>query len=121
MKSIGIDSVEITRFHDWHKKDPVWLKRIFHPTEIEYCLAQPALSAQRFAVRYAAKEALFKALSSQNIQTPGLFFICSHSQITLTPAPQLLVEWNALHIPAQTVHVSLTHTLTTATAVVILL
>lgn len=61
---IGIDLVEIERFADWHTKPVSSLERIFHPDEIAYCLSEPAKSAERFAVRFAAREALYKALSS---------------------------------------------------------
>lgn len=120
MKSIGIDAIEIARFADWHTKERLWLKRIYTDNEIDYCLQEPTLSAQRFAVRYAAKEALYKALSSQGIELPSLFYVCSNAEIQNSKTPQLAVNWKKLQCDGQKIFVSLTHTLTTAMAVVIL-
>jgi len=62
---IGIDIVKIERMRKvvekWGQK---FLKRVFTDNEISYCSARriPYLS---LAVRFAAKEALFKALGSE--------------------------------------------------------
>ena len=61
---IGIDSVEIERFAHWHTYSDHSLSRIFSAEEIAYCRANPVLATQRFAVRFAAREALYKALST---------------------------------------------------------
>jgi holo-[acyl-carrier protein] synthase len=64
--TVGIDAVPITdvagsmaRFGDRY------LDRVFTPAEIRYCADAPsaAIQAERFAVRFAAKEATFKALA----------------------------------------------------------
>lgn len=60
---IGIDSVDIARFEQWHTYSHKKLLRVFSPAEIAYSLENPTKSAERFAVRFAAKEALFKALT----------------------------------------------------------
>lgn len=59
--AIGIDSVEIERFSHWKSYSPKQLQRVFSPSEIVYCLQNPQKSAERFAVRFAAREALWKA------------------------------------------------------------
>jgi len=61
---IGIDAVEINRFEHWHKYPTNILARIFTEQEINYCLQNKLKSAERFAVRFAAKEAVYKALCS---------------------------------------------------------
>jgi holo-[acyl-carrier protein] synthase len=39
-----------------------YLERVYTPHELEYCTRDPALSAQRLAARFAAKEAAVKVL-----------------------------------------------------------
>jgi len=123
---IGIDSVEIKRFAHWstytHKK----LLRLFSEQEITYCLSNPAKSAERFAARFAAREAFFKAYCSMN-KTSLLPFLAVCKNVTITHAnngaPNLTVQWKNLLNEQQkepAIHLSLTHTTTTATAYIIL-
>lgn len=58
----GIDIVEISRFERFlaEGKDSLF-QRVFTPAEIEYCSGKKR-SAQHFAIRFAAKEAFFKAV-----------------------------------------------------------
>ena len=63
IQAIGVDLVEIKRFERWHSYSDTTLKRIFSQQEIEYARAEPRLSAQRLAARFAVKEAAYKALS----------------------------------------------------------
>ena len=58
--SVGIDIEDIERFDG---KDNAFLTRIFTPLEIEYCSSKPN-PKQHIAVRFCAKEAIFKALSA---------------------------------------------------------
>ncbi len=62
--AIGHDIVEINRFAHWHTYSLKKLSKVFNQSEIDYCLQHPAYTAQRFAVRFAAKEAAYKALCS---------------------------------------------------------
>ena len=59
---IGIDLVDVRRMESiifrWHEK---FLRRVFTEKEIRYCNNKKN-PAQRFATRYAAKEAFIKAL-----------------------------------------------------------
>lgn len=59
---IGIDLVDVRRMEGiifrWHEK---FLRRVFTEREIRYCNNKKN-PAQRFATRYAAKEAFIKAL-----------------------------------------------------------
>ena len=63
---IGIDIVEIERieraFTRWGR---AFLNHVYCPDEIAYCLRQKK-PAPHLAARFAAKEAVFKALPSQN-------------------------------------------------------
>lgn len=59
---IGIDLVDVRRMEGiifrWHEK---FLRRVFTEREIRYCNNKKN-PAQRFATRYAAKEAFIKAI-----------------------------------------------------------
>jgi holo-[acyl-carrier protein] synthase len=59
---IGIDMVKVTRMEDiiarWGDR---FLKRVFTPSEIAYCLDKTN-AGSRFALRFAAKEAFAKAI-----------------------------------------------------------
>ena len=58
----GIDIIEIDRIAESIKK-PEFLKKIFTEKEIELCTRKN--KAEFFAGRFAAKEAIFKALSQR--------------------------------------------------------
>ena len=62
MPQVGVDIVEIKRLAR-QANNPRFLKRVFTPEEVAYCSARRH-SAQHFAVRFAAKEAVWKAVAS---------------------------------------------------------
>jgi holo-[acyl-carrier protein] synthase len=70
---IGIDLVDVRRMEGiifrWQER---FLRRIFTDVEIRYCNNKKN-PAQRFATRYAAKEAYFKALYPKG--TEGISFL----------------------------------------------
>ncbi len=66
---VGVDLVRVSevsrsvaRFGDRY------VKRLFTDDEITYCRAHPAAAAQRFAARYAAKEAAIKVLRPDDVR-----------------------------------------------------
>ncbi|MBI2024687.1 MAG: holo-ACP synthase [Candidatus Harrisonbacteria bacterium] len=62
MKGIGIDIIKINRFRRIpYKKRPSFYKNIFTNLEIEYCLGKKD-PYPSFAARFAAKEAIVKAV-----------------------------------------------------------
>lgn len=123
---IGIDMVEVERFAHWHQYPKAQLIRIFSNTEIEYCLSSQALSAQRFAARFAAREAFLKALSAAYPDHRfALLTICKSLEISQNPngSPLLIVNWSMIMPKSSTpimpiCALSWTHTRTTATAIV---
>lgn len=128
MISIGFDLVDIERFARWHSYTEAQLARILCAAEISYCLSIPAQSAERFAVRFAAKEAFYKALSAH---TPHNLPLLTVARLCHTAhgshGPEFIVNWQALKahglsisdtIPA--IKISLSHSKLTAGAVVIL-
>ncbi len=61
---IGTDIVECNRIQTMiDKHDTLFIDRVYTPKEIEYCSNRKA-SAQHFAGRWAAKEAILKALGT---------------------------------------------------------
>ena len=72
---LGTDIVEVKRIERFAQK-PGALERIFTPQEIAYCCARKNMY-QHLAVRFAAKEAVYKALpfdgvAFKNIQVTNL-------------------------------------------------
>ena len=71
MKSTcGTDIIEIERIkNSVDKFGDRFLNTVFTPKEIEYCESKKTQKYQHYAARFAAKEAVFKALSN-NINAP---------------------------------------------------
>ncbi len=115
---IGIDSIEIDRFKEWHTYSDAQLLRIFSQEEIDYCRANPIKSAERFAVRFAAREALFKALP----QPISFLRLCKAVSIKKDPhgKPIIFLNEKLINLENCKAWLSLTHTKTIATAMVIL-
>lgn len=60
---IGVDIVEIARFESIEKKTPSFFQRVFTEEERIYCEAS-ARPAAHYACRFAAREAVLKALGT---------------------------------------------------------
>jgi holo-[acyl-carrier protein] synthase len=60
---IGIDIIEVPRIADQLSRDPRFKHRLFTEAEITYCESK-RFKAQNYAARFAAKEALLKALGT---------------------------------------------------------
>ena len=58
---LGLDIVEISRVRALARRNPRFLTRVFSAEEIRYCRGKRR-AWQHFAVRFAAKEAVWKAL-----------------------------------------------------------
>ena len=61
---LGVDIVEIDRVRSLARRQARFLTRVFSASEIAYCRGKK-LQWQHFAVRFAAKEAVWKALGRQ--------------------------------------------------------
>ena len=119
---IGIDAVEIERVgRMFADKGERMLNRLFTADELTY-INTKALPAQHLAVRLAAKEAAYKALAGNELAR-GIGW--RDVEVVSRPdgAPVLRLHGRAeerFHeLAATSTHVSLTHSLTTAVAVVI--
>lgn len=60
---IGCDIIKVERIQNAITKNSCFCEKLFTPAEIEYC-SRKANSAQSFAARFAAKEAVMKALGT---------------------------------------------------------
>ncbi len=58
---IGTDIIEIKRIKQLHEKSSRFSLKVFSESELDYCLSKKEY-AQHLAVRFAAKEAVAKAL-----------------------------------------------------------
>lgn len=119
---IGVDCIEIERFKNWQHYSNVQLSRIFCPQEIAYCKENPLLSTQRFAVRFAAREALYKALAQAAPgQSVPFLTLCRNVIIQKdTQNVPFLNLKNALGPKQAKYLLSMTHSKTMATAFVVI-
>lgn len=60
---LGVDVVDIARMERIMKRSPAFIERVFSETERAYC-TKNALASAHFAARFAAKEAVVKALGT---------------------------------------------------------
>lgn len=123
---IGIDAVDIDRFTHWQTYSDKKLLRIFSLDEIAYCRACPTKSAERFAVRFAAREAFYKALCQACPYKKNLFLqICRQIGIRQgnLGQPEFVINWQKLMPTLDNtprVILSLTHTNAMALAWVVI-
>tara|TARA_B110000014_G_scaffold246455_1_gene219185 strand:+ start:1667 stop:2011 length:345 start_codon:yes stop_codon:yes gene_type:complete len=62
---IGIDIIDINRFSEKpYSKNKLFYEKIFHQSEIDYCLNHKN-SSQSFAAKFAIKESVIKSLNKQ--------------------------------------------------------
>ncbi len=118
---VGTDIIACNRFERFTTAE---LEQLLSTQELEYCLAEKIFTMQRLAVRYAAKEAAYKALFSlvPDLNIPFKQFL-PHVEIsknTVTGAPTLCINWQKLGIDQKIeTAVTLSHTPEYATATVI--
>ncbi len=62
----GVDIIEVKRIQEAIEKGgEKFLNRVYTPEEIEYCSNTGKMEYQHYAVRFAAKEAIYKAISNK--------------------------------------------------------
>jgi holo-[acyl-carrier protein] synthase len=119
VKGVGIDAVDIDRFRRSLARTPTLRQRLFVAEELDYVATQ-ADPVPSLAVRFAAREAVMKALGV------GLGAFGFHEvwvQRARTGLPSLVVTGAALTLARErqvdTWHLSLSHTASTAIACVV--
>jgi holo-[acyl-carrier protein] synthase len=109
---IGIDVVDVARFAETLDRTPAMLERIFTP-------AERALPTASLAARFAAKEALAKALGAPG----GLQWhdceVVKDAEGRPTFSLRGTVEARATGLGAKTLHLSLSHDAGIASALVV--
>lgn len=118
---VGIDAIEIDRVRRALERTPRLIDRLFTDREQRHCLATMGRRrAARFAVRFAAKEAVAKALGTGVV---GFGFrdieILNGANGEPTVVLDVRARRVASHIGVRTVHVSLSVTRDTAVATAI--
>lgn len=122
IKGIGIDIVSVERIQEAvdRGKDH-FLSRVFTEQEIDYC-EKGRSAAQKYAARFAAKEAAMKALGTgwaKGVRWKDIEIISDQQG-----APRLILKGESLSIfkemGAKTVHVSLSHHKEFGAAVVVI-
>ena len=115
---VGIDVCEISRFSETLERSPGLVEKVFTPDE-RVTHSGTARSAQSLAARFAAKEALAKALGAPS----GLSWQDAEVVTDETGRPSLLVRGSvaakAAELGSAQIHVSLSHDAGGASAVVI--
>jgi holo-[acyl-carrier protein] synthase len=107
---IGIDIVDIKSFTELFNKSKRFRQRVFTENEIEYCENKP-IKYQHYAARFAAKEALMKAIGTgwaKDVQWKHIEVI---SNKTGRPSIQLYRKVKEIIeiLKVKSVHVSLSH------------
>ncbi len=120
---VGVDLVDIPRMQrvldrPWARR---FIERVFRPEEITVC-ERAARPVEAYAARFAAKEAAVKAFGtgfSRGI-TPASIAIRGGERVQ--PTIHLLYEASALadSMNVSAIHVSLTHTIKSACAIVVI-
>lgn len=96
MISIGTDITDVNRFKNWHKYKEATLSKIFSKPEIAYCKSNLTKSAERFAARFAAREAIYKMLNPYLIKPLGFLELNKFLSIDVNPYPKVTLSRDLL-------------------------
>lgn len=112
IKGIGIDVEDISRFEkiDYNKKKNFY-EKIFTDEEIKYCLKKTN-PYPHFAVRFCAKEAFIKASSATMKDLKKIEVVLENNK------PKIVTS--VVNDKKNQIHVSMSHSEKTATAMVII-
>lgn len=118
MLGIGTDIVRIDRFEKWKDFSYDQKRRIFSDQELSDC----GNDISSLAVRFAAKEAFFKALSATLVKLGmtkhefTFLFLCDHVEVMKQEwgVPKLEIAWTRIEehvgkLPVLSVELSLSH------------
>ena len=119
IQGIGVDVVDVARMKSiLTEQGAAFIDRVFTDTEVAYCRAK-ANPEQHFAARFAAKEAVSKAMQT------GWSGIFRWKDVEVVNEPSgapkiLLYNAVALSLEKSTVHLSLSHTENTVVALAVI-
>ena len=114
--AVGVDICDVARIQEAIERRPLYTKLTFTPKEIAYCdRASGDLRAQRYATRFAAKEAVAKALGGMPYRYTDIGVVNEENG-----KPQVELRGKAKEyserIGVRTIHLSLAHIRETAIA-----
>ena len=112
--SVGTDIVEVNRIEKAIEKEKSFLNRIYTEKEIQYCKSKKNQKFQSYAARFAAKEAIYKAISG-NIKE----FRWTHFEVVNDESGKPRVSLKLDVEGLKTIEISLSHCKEYATAYVI--
>lgn len=119
--SCGTDIIEIERIKDSiEETNNKFLNRVYTKKEIEYCESKKAQRYQRYAARFAAKEAVFKAIS---VKLEDKYSICWKDIEIINDSqgrPSITLQGN-IQKNIEQIDISLSHCKEYATANVVVL
>ncbi len=108
---IGTDIESVSRFADLVERNDPLIQRVFTPDEIRYSLASQH-PGERFAARFAGKEAVIKALYDLGITGIAIPAV----EVLKRPNGAPFVRVTGLPFDHVTIRISLSHTREWATA-----
>ncbi|MBS5857714.1 MAG: holo-ACP synthase [Clostridia bacterium] len=119
--SCGTDIIEIERIKDSiEETNNKFLNRVYTKKEIEYCESKKAQRYQHYAARFAAKEAVFKAIS---VKLEDKYSICWKDIEIINDSqgrPSITLQGN-IQKNIEQIDISLSHCKEYATANVVVL
>ena len=117
---LGVDVLEIERMRKIIARTPSFTRKMFSSAEVKYCESKPEPEIH-FAARFAAKEAVLKALGVGFSQ--GVAYTDVEVKLKNGGAPETLLHGKAKEIAAQAgvidIPLSISHTKTEAVCVAI--
>ncbi len=120
--SVGIDTIEIHRVERaLTRYGERFLRRVFSPGEIEYCMRR-VRPGPSLAARFAAKEAFYKAVTPLASRPLSLYFHWREAEVLRGKAEPRLRLKGAFEkaVEGMNVAISLSHSKTHAVAVVVI-
>jgi holo-[acyl-carrier protein] synthase len=109
IKGIGTDIIELSRIKEvWARRGDRFLQRLFTQTELDYCLSKND-PLPHLAARFAAKEAISKALGTGIGESLGWKEIEITKESSGKPGVELS-ESAKLHFGNPIIHLSMSHT-----------
>ena len=121
MVGLGIDAVDIERFTHWSTCSHTKLKRLYTPDELLLLLQRTGKICRAICSSLCCERSPVQGVQSSRLASPlpllALFPLCEVSLTTeYHPSPPVGESWSA----EQSILLSLTHTKSTAIAVVLL-
>ncbi len=113
---VGVDTIEVARIADVLARRPRFAERCFTDTEREYCESKP-YPPQHFAGRFAAKEAVGKALGIGMRRWREVEVVRGRGAPSVLMFGRMLQRAETMGV--RTIHLSISHSQTDAVAIAV--